>query len=247
MFKTAKTLKAHRIAIHIRPKPKFVCCNVSYVSETKYRAHQNKYHTEQFDRKNDNQFYCKLCPKILHSYQGMLDHLNVKHTKSSKYYCEHCTASYHSLAILRNHIRNHNKLEQPKRFECPVCRKNYPNQTALNLHTSKSHTEHYDKLKTGHYQCKHCSKVVVAKMSMERHLNLVHLGANPYVCCNCGKICYSKSSLLKHEAVHEDTKSFKCEECHLQYKSLDSLRKHQKITHRNWNQVLFIVEGDDSD
>lgn len=88
---------------------------------------------------------------------------------------------------------------------------------------------------------------MVAKVSMERHLNLVHLGGNPYVCCTCGKICFSKTSLHKHEAVHLETKSYKCDVCHLTYKSRDSLRKHQKVAHLNWNQVLFIVEGDDSD
>lgn len=244
VFKTAKILKAHQNSIHIRPKPKFVCCHVSYVSEPKYQAHRNKYHTDQFDRKNGNQFQCKLCPKILHSYQGIQDHLNVKHTKSTKYYCEHCSASYHSLTILRNHIRNH-KVEPPETFECPYCRRNYPTQIALDVHNRKSHTEHYDKLENGHYQCKHCSTVMVAKVSMERHLNLVHLGGN-YVCCTCGKICFSKTSLHKHEAVHVET-SYQCEVCHLMYKSRDSLRKHQKVTHLNWNRVLFIVEGDESE
>lgn len=218
----------------MQPKPKYECCGFAYTSKEKYTIHRDKYHNDQLERLRNNQFLCKFCKNIFQSYQTILNHVNTKHTKDSKYMCNICSATYHSLVVLKRHIKKHT--EPPKEilkvaFECPTCTREFSTLDSLDAHTLTSHTEHYDRLVDKRYQCKYCQKIVVAKISIEEHLNAVHFSDKSYLCGTCGKNCYSRLSLKKHELSHTTVKPFKCDQCCKAFKLKYALKKHQQSMH----------------
>ncbi|XP_066254704.1 transcriptional repressor CTCF-like isoform X16 [Euwallacea similis] len=245
VFKNARILKAHVRNIHLMPRTKFECCGVVYVVQEKYKAHRDKYHNDRFDRLQDKTFKCKICNKIVQSYQTVLDHINTKHTKYSTYRCNICSNSYHSSSVLKNHMRRHDKPQVnliKVTYACGKCQKEYSTAESLEAHNITSHTEHYDKTAEGKFQCKYCPKLVVAKISIEEHLNFAHLNDKKWICFKCGKNCYSQISLKRHEVVHEEKRDLKCEKCHKCFRNSEHLKIHWKSVHES----LVTCSGDGS-
>ncbi|KAH1003731.1 hypothetical protein HUJ04_003601 [Dendroctonus ponderosae] len=232
-YKDSKVLRVHIRNIHTNPKPRYECCKLVYISEEKYNFHRNKYHNERFERLDNGKFMCKFCEKLMKSHHAIIDHINSIHTKDNEYLCNICSAKYHSLSVLKNHMRKHSEHKSNVKvgYECADCGKEFTTPDALNAHQVSCHTEDYDKLLDGKFRCKRCPKVVVAKISMEEHVKADHLN-EAYLCPSCGKGCFSMVSLKKHSLVHVETRDIQCVQCPKAFKSKTALRRHEKAIHK---------------
>lgn len=232
-YKDSKVLRVHIKNIHTNPKPRYECCRFVYISEEKYNFHRNKYHNERFERLDNDNFMCKFCEKVMKSHHAIVDHVNNIHTKDDEYLCNICSAKYHSLSVLKNHMRKHSETKSNVQvvYECADCGKEFTTPDALDAHQVSCHTEDYDKLLDGKFRCRRCPKVVVAKISMEEHIKADHFN-EAYLCPSCGKRCFSMVSLKKHSLIHAETKDFQCNQCPKAFRTKTALRRHEKAIHK---------------
>lgn len=53
--------------------------------------------------------------------------------------------------------------------------------------------------------CPHCSEKMNSKVSLERHISVIHKGIKAYSCDRCGTSCSSKSNLRVHRCLENES------------------------------------------
>ena len=133
---------------------------------------------------------------------------------------------------------------------CPFCEEVF-NDTEIKAHIGIAHLsfENGDFIKEhakSQFQCKECSMRFISKVSLERHVRLLHsksqasltpdskvIKKNPSWKCNtCNKYFAAKASLNLHvKTIHQRIR-FKCEECNETFGSYASRIDHVRSVHR---------------
>ena len=92
------------------------------------------------------------------------------------------------------------------------CRKTFRNQSSLDSHIQKEHSEGEGSTLIG-YRCKKCKRVLGTKQSLKEH-TYTHTGQKPYKCNEpgCGKIFRQSSQLSYHKKIHSEVKKY-LEDC----------------------------------
>lgn len=116
--------------------------------------------------------------------------------------------------------------DMPKDVCCNKCGKLFLTKGRLEIHE----TFHREKL----FECHLCQKKFTLQKTLDSHLN-THIGLYP--CQKCGYKAPSMYNLKIHESTHSLIKSHCCKECDKFFATLSSLRRHDRIVHKNI--VLF--------
>ncbi|XP_055843108.1 zinc finger protein 664-like [Episyrphus balteatus] len=225
------------------PPVKTWCCEIcgKFFSTKQKLTYHNLVHTKE---KN---YACSLCPKRHSTIFRHRDHMKT-HANIRNYECEYCKERFFSKSILVCHRRRHTG-ERP--YKCDICGKAFTQASIMKthaaLHTGKtvacdlcpkkftrpSHLILHQRSHTGErpYMCTMCPNRYSQKSHLDRHLD-THMGVK-HTCEVCGKSYTKKSSLNKHKFVHDTNKSFKCDECQLEFATKDRYNRHMKNTHKN--------------
>ncbi|KAG5669755.1 hypothetical protein PVAND_000049 [Polypedilum vanderplanki] len=134
VFSSHSVLMAHRV-IHTGEKT-YLChyqgCTKAYAHKQNLNMHLLTAHIE-----NAVTYKCDLCPKILANSNQLRVHLNKIHKAEKNFKCNNCEMSFTSNQLLKIH----QKVHQPKSFNCEFCNYSSNYENDLKKHLLKAHEE----------------------------------------------------------------------------------------------------------
>lgn len=198
---------------------------------------------------------CVLCPeeKQHEEFKDFLQlgrHFTRVHKTHGYVRC--CNNSFKRRYNLYEHVLHHN---DPNRFKCPLCEKQFISALRLkehnNVHLSddqkkftcpKCGKKLATKLKYNNhmfvhvpeeekqFKCEDCEKKFPAKHALAAHVRIVHQNIRPYVCEFCSKGFLSEKALKGHIVSQhtENQPKIKCDHCNKLYSNERTLMKHMK-------------------
>ena len=110
---------------------------------------------------------------------------------------------------------------QKKLYKCPVCRKTFKHNTALQRHIT-CHTGERP------FDCTVCGKTFRQKGSLHIHMRK-HTGEKPFSCLVCGKNFTQSGTLATHVRIHTGEKPFSCSVCKKRYNERGTLVRHMRV------------------
>ncbi|XP_059010134.1 zinc finger protein 263 isoform X2 [Mustela lutreola] len=141
------------------------------------------------------------------------------------------------------------ELQLKKLHLCPLCGKNFSNNSNLIRHQRIHAAErlcmgvgcgeifagnpHFLSLHRAHlgeeaHKCLECGKSFSQNTHLTRHQR-THTGEKPYQCNVCGKSFSCNSNLHRHQRTHTGEKPYKCPECGEIFAHSSNLLRHQRI------------------
>ena len=117
--------------------------------------------------------------------------------------------------------------EEPKNFNCEICKKILSNNQSKKQHIRIVHGEE----KT--FVCNVCSSSFGSKRGLKSHIENNHQEGH-HTCKSCGKVFASSGSLEKHiKGIHEAQRNYKCNSCEKSFTKSGSLKRHIDAIHDN--------------
>ncbi|CAJ1061592.1 zinc finger protein 623 [Xyrichtys novacula] len=161
-------------------------------------------------------YSCSVCGLQLSSKFKLQDHMNL-HTGARPYCCAECGKRFCQTSSYRAHLRTHAQSEV-ERFQCRVCRKDFPYQEDLKYHLAISHWE--DK----YYECDQCKRVFTSLEACEYHVSKREC-LQKAICEKCGRTFSSSKHLARHKKKICHC-SFRCTDCKKTFTKKNALLKH---------------------
>ncbi|OXA47395.1 hypothetical protein Fcan01_18015 [Folsomia candida] len=137
-----------------------------------------------------------------------------------------CGKTYLNPETVSKHVKTEHT-ENPTRFPCILCGKEFRTRRDLESHISTHTTEKA-------YTCSTCGRSFAQQTGMKVH-EATHLEKSTRRIVKCGlcvRIFLSKSNLLTHvKALHENLKNHPCPSCDKRFLTPTNMRTHQEAKH----------------
>ncbi|XP_035713491.1 oocyte zinc finger protein XlCOF26 isoform X2 [Folsomia candida] len=230
-----------------------VCCKIFENRDT-LSGHISRIHG---NRKRPS---CDTCHRVFSSLDSLRRHIAFIHNAMyrSRFGCSvpGCERKFmYKKDILKHRETDH--AENPVRFPCTLCEKDFKTRHHLEAHipthttekpyncaicgrsfaqkwTMKSHEmTHVEKSTRERLQCHGCPQTFLYKITLQRHIRRVHENQKNYPCAVCAKRFTSSYHLNRHvEAVHatNEDKIHSCDKCEHKSHSKANLAYH-KLRH----------------
>ncbi|XP_041636631.1 zinc finger protein 420-like isoform X2 [Cheilinus undulatus] len=114
----------------------------------------------------------------------------------------------------------------PAAFSCPKCSYQHPEESQVQHHIDKVHTNHSDDDEEGGFSCSECDKSFRFQSLLTAHQR-THTGEQPFLCSQCGRRFSFKQSLERHKQTHKSGRKYECLICGEFFKSLEAQREHK--------------------
>ncbi|XP_035711565.1 gastrula zinc finger protein XlCGF8.2DB-like [Folsomia candida] len=260
-----KAILTTHLATH-DPDAKVKCQICGKISKTpaSLAAHMWSVHS---DRERPR---CATCDQVFSSVRAMRAHTEIAHRKKERprFPCTFpgCEKSY----LYKGHVVKHvqtKHAENPVRFPCTLCGKEFKTRTELvpqiSTHTTekphncatcgkgfarmgdmKVHAEtHLEKSTRDVLQCHVCCRTFLSRHGLQNHIQVQHGNQRKFPCHLCGTILSTSSSLKRHiEAKHAANRELphSCDKCEYRSYSKVNLANHVKSHDvANWRECYF--------
>ncbi|XP_052750972.1 zinc finger protein 616-like [Galleria mellonella] len=206
-------------------------------------------------------FSCDMCGRQFKRPQYLQRHIDQHHTKTLKLECPECKRVFHERGRYRSHVRTHNEevrnnTDHPT-VTCEVCARVFRNNSTLKRHLVAHHsdvvcavcmtrfdnnqqlTTHYNQVHNGNFfnsgeECPHCSRVLVTRAMLHRHIQRMHSDrTKKYQCDHCQRLYLTKGEVRAHIMwSHERARGgHGCARCGRVFRTPGRLRLHARRDH----------------
>jgi len=175
--------------------------------------------TDRNKGKSEKPIYiCDLCHQSLITKQLLIFHMRY-HFPNNDYCTNNNSKKVCSKNIKCKKLKKH---KRKKIFSCPICCKQFNDQSNCRRHTI-NHTN------TNKFKCRFCAKQLTTQYNLRVHIRL-HTGESPYKCDICHLTFQRNDNLSKHRKIHEVVqKAYDCKDCHKQFSNNSTLLRHVRI------------------
>ncbi|CAD6999519.1 unnamed protein product [Ceratitis capitata] len=198
----------------------------------------------------EDRYFCKDCSMYFPQSVDYHQHMEQKH---SLFTCPQCSKKFKTTTHLNLHLRSHaakyqknkslNKTEQAtkeSKYSCSDCSMDFQRRGNYYLHMKKTHG--VVKNDEPHLSCPQCGRTFKTNFKLNRHIKTHRPMAEKRIfpCPQCERKFQTKDYVARHiKFVHENIRSFICEECGEGVRTEATLREHM-LTHTN--NTPFICE-----
>ena len=199
-----------------------------------------EYFTNQWDRRYDELFSCKICGTSFSTLKDKKKHIEFIHNRESKVKikCKKCKFTTIYQKNMNEHIDNVHNKNRKDEIKCQQCEFTTIYSRSMNEHVDKFHNKNIkDEIK-----CEKCEFTTIYKKNMNKHVDKVH--KENYIYYNCDKCEYKsvhKRNVTEHtNTVHKGSQTkFKCEMCNYETAINSNLTKHKKNIHEKELQKQY--------
>ncbi|XP_061727920.1 zinc finger protein 37-like [Cydia pomonella] len=221
VFSVKSSLKNHRQKYHPTRVRECKICKASVTGWMALRAHMAAHAAGAAPG-----YCCPDCPKRFKYAHSLAKHKDTHLEKTHS--CEQCSKKFGSQALLKMHMKCHERAARGATFRCTYCGKGFFESYNLQVHERTHRNERP-------FTCDICKTSFGTNSSLKRHLKVSHSTSKPYTCETCHRSFASSTTLSRHAArAHGDASAFphKCALCPRQYTALKELQKHIGKTHK---------------
>ena len=221
---------------------------------------------------------CDICKKRFASKFLLQQHLKCHNgAPEDNFECELCKNRFRSAALLRRHIRVNHHVQTARIFKCKVCQSSFSTDDQRIKHIRQFHNH----VKGLNFPCSFCHDMFTSEPLLIDHVLTVHNKQMSFTCLVCKRQFKRRNSWIFHMMMQHpggkliaaetllrqgdnNCRPYKCNECHLDFKSSQHLKCHkwkhtrEKLftcsicdksvgTDRELKKHLFIHYRDDSD
>ncbi|XP_035713759.1 zinc finger protein 708 [Folsomia candida] len=234
-FKTKRNLEMHVFTHDPNAKVKCEICGKISKNPPSLSSHMALLHT---DRERPS---CKICHRVFFSAQRLQSHIDTFHStrERPRFQCEYpgCEITYLSKGSLRQHVKTEHA-ENPVRFPCSLCGKEFKTRAELGRHIPTHTTEKP-------YNCSTCGSSFSRMENMKRH-ELTHLEKSTrdmYQCPACPQTFTTRSTLQLHVlVVLENQRNYPCAFCYKRFAKSSDLNCHMKAMHATNEELVHFCD-----
>ncbi|CAK1550210.1 unnamed protein product [Leptosia nina] len=193
---------------------------------------------------------CQRCPKEFYRVTDLeahikTEHLKLKPSKSVLKKCDICKKIY-SRKYWHSHMKEVHCEGEENSVTCETCNKVFKNVVTLSRHQKYVHNKvvkpwrFHKKKENVKFECTECPKVFYNRHSLKSHIKCCHVESES-PCPQCSAVFRNELYLRSHLArVHcEDGRTYACDICGKEFKSLRRVRIHKRNSHRLINGLKF--------
>ncbi|XP_063545692.1 zinc finger and SCAN domain-containing protein 26-like [Cydia strobilella] len=221
VFSVKSSLKNHRQKYHPTRVRECKICKASVTGWMALRAHMAAHAAGSAPG-----YACADCPKRFKYAHSLAKHRDTHLEKTLS--CEQCSKKFGSQALLKMHMKCHERAARGATHRCTYCGKGFFESYNLQVHERTHRNERP-------FTCDICKTSFGTNSSLKRHLKVSHSTSKPYTCETCHRSFASSTTRARHTArAHGDSSAFphKCTLCPRQYSAQKELQKHIGKTHR---------------
>ncbi len=214
---------------------------------------------DSYKRSGSKKYSCKFCPQVFP--KRSLLRLHVRSDHEHPVQCDECDRKFDNPAKLTQH-----KYMKHKEEYCEECNKSFP-KAVYNRHMKTVHVNKDNKS----FICDQCPFATHAQRYLSEHKTTFHskkahdedtsfnyyamvqkgnLDSDDLVPCpECNKLVKGKGVLIHYRKAHgclppgyKDGKRFICDQCSVDFASMQSLRKHTESAHGDHKEVKLPQE-----
>lgn len=133
------------------------------------------------------------------------------------YQCKHCTKSFHTLTLLREHENKH-----LRKHHCPFCKYKACHKSHLKEHILFRHSDKYD------YQCQFCNQYFKSRRFLQRHIESHKSEKKIHHCTFCEQKFTTFYTMKRHIRMKHLLEEiiFECHLCTKKYNRGNNLSRH---------------------
>ncbi|XP_026749649.2 zinc finger protein 583-like [Galleria mellonella] len=218
IFSVKSSLKNHRQRYHATRARECKICRKTVLGWMAHRAHLAT-HT------GVSGYQCSECPKKFKYPHSLAKHRDTHLEKTHA--CQECPKKFGSQALLKMHMKCHERVLRGATFRCTYCGKGFFESYNLQVHERTHRNERP-------FHCDICNTSFGTNSSLKRHIKVSHSTSKPHACPTCHRSFVSALILERHERrAHGDPEDFKfvCSQCPCRYLKLKDLQKHVYKVH----------------
>ena len=157
VFKTAASLKAHMVNMHVEKRDKFQCskCANIYLSQGSLTYHMRSTH------ESTDSFPCLTCNKTF-KHKRLLKIHEVTHSDTRDIKCDKCDATFKRQCGLYSHMQIHDKAYK---LFCTTCNKGFHEKRKL-----REHENTHSGFKP--YACSYCDYRCASSSNLPKHMKI---------------------------------------------------------------------------
>ncbi|XP_035708074.1 zinc finger protein 26-like [Folsomia candida] len=263
-LKTKQSLKNHVVSHDPDARMKCEICGKISKNPVALAGHIARIHKNR-DRRN-----CHICHRLFCDSRALRMHIDAVHGSEERprFPCTFstCEKTYLDRRDVSKHVKTEHA-ENPVKFPCTLCAKEYKFRPHLELHILTHTTEKPHKcatceksfarlqglkvhkathLENAVLKCKLCLHTFLRGFDLRSHIRLVHENYGNYACAHCEKRFSASNNLKRHvEAVHAANKAEKihsCDRCAYRSHSKGNLAMHKR-RHDAWKPECYFCGG----
>ncbi|OXA47634.1 Zinc finger protein 26 [Folsomia candida] len=234
-FNTKANLRYHMFSHDTFAKAKCEICGKVLKNPLVLSQHIKRHHTKR-DRPS-----CNICHRVFATPQNLRAHISTVHnrTKRPRFPCEFpgCGKTYLNKEGVSTHIKAEHS-ENPIRFPCTLCGKEFEAKRDLELHINTHTTEKA-------YICPNCGRGFAHRTSLKNH-EATHLAKSTrriFKCDLCPHKSLSRPDLLSHvQIVHENRRNYLCTFCDKRFSTSGNMKLHVEARHTPNKEKIYSFE-----